>query len=327
MIFDTYNRGHNYLRISLTDRCNLRCAYCMPNDEYHFMPTQHLMQPAEIEEITRVFVSMGVNKIRLTGGEPLARQDFGEILKRLSPLPVELTLTTNATLLHRHLDALEIAGVRNLNISLDTMSPEKFVTLTRRDMFSQTMNNINLALERGFIVKINMVVMKMVNDDEVLDFIEWTRHQAVDIRFIEFMPFKGNRWKGAQVFTKRELLELVNTRYTFNPLPPEPHSTSEDYSIPGHKGTFAIISTMSAPFCGGCNRMRLTADGKMKNCLFSKSETDLLSALRAGIPLEPLIRQNVLSKAEKLGGQFGELPFEELKGEDVVNRSMISIGG
>jgi cyclic pyranopterin phosphate synthase len=327
MIFDTHNRQHNYLRISLTDRCNLRCAYCMPDDEYHFMPTQHLMQPAEIEEIARVFVSMGVDKIRLTGGEPLARRDFGEILQRLSSLPVELTLTTNATLLHRHLDALQQAKVQNLNISLDTMSAEKFIVLTRRDMFSQTMNNINLAIERGLNVKINMVVMKSVNDDEILDFVGWTKNEAIDIRFIEFMPFKDNRWKGAQVVTKKQVLELIETQYSFNLLPPKPHSTSEVYTIPGHKGTFAIISTMTAPFCGDCNRMRLTADGKMKNCLFSKDETDLLSALRTGIALEPLIRQNVLRKAAKLGGQFGELPFEELEGETIINRSMISIGG
>lgn len=327
MILDTYNREHNYLRISLTDRCNLRCAYCMPNDAYQFMPKQHLMQPGEIEQIARIFVSMGVTKVRLTGGEPLARTDFGEILERLSTLPVALNLTTNATLLHRHLDALESASVRDLNVSLDTMSATKFAELTRRDMFSQTMNNIKLALTRRLNIKINMVVMKGVNDDEVLDFVAWTKDEAIDIRFIEFMPFKDNRWKGAQVFTKKQILDLVHTKYSFDQLPLQQHSTSEAYSIPGHRGTFSIISTMTAPFCSGCNRMRLTADGKMKNCLFSKDETDLLSALRSGIPLEPLIQQNVLRKAAKLGGQFGDLPFQDLQGEAIINRSMISIGG
>lgn len=327
MIFDKHDRGHNYLRISLTDLCNLRCTYCMPDEDYHFMPTAHLMQPAEIEAISKIFVSLGVNKIRLTGGEPMARRDFGDILQRLSALPVTLTLTTNATLLHRHIDALATAGVRSLNISLDTLHAATFLAITRRDQFDTTMHNIRLAISRGFRVKINMVVMKGVNEQEVLDFVEWTKDEPVDIRFIEFMPFDANHWAAAQVFTKQQILELIAGRHEFEALPQEAHATSEPYAVPGYKGSFAVISTMSAPFCGGCNRMRLTADGKMKNCLFSKDETDLLAALRTGQPLEQLIRQNILGKAEKLGGQFGDTPFEELHGEQLINRSMISIGG
>lgn len=327
MILDTHHRAHTYLRISLTDMCNLRCFYCMPDEHYDFMPRAHLMQPREIEEIARIFTRLGVTKIRLTGGEPLARRDFREIIKRLSALPVELTLTTNATLLHRHIDALQSAGVRSLNISLDTRSAERFRKLTRRDKFFVTLHNIRLAIDRGFRVKINMVVMKGINDDEILDFIAWTKTEPVDIRFIEFMPFSGNRWTGDQVFTKHEILNLIEERYTIEPLPSASNATSQPYAISGHTGTFAIISTMSAPFCADCNRMRLTADGKMKNCLFSKTENDLLAALRAGKPLEPLIRENILGKAEKLGGQFGNLPFSDLKGDKLVNRSMISIGG
>lgn len=327
MIFDTYDRGHNYLRISLTDLCNLRCAYCMPNEHYHFMPTSHLMQPEEIEAIARIFVSLGVNKIRLTGGEPLARRDFSEILNRLASLPVELNLTTNATLLHRHIDAIETAGINNLNISLDTLSPEKFRELTHRDLFHQTFRNINLALERGLKMKINMVVMKGVNENEILDFIDWTKDEPIVIRFIEFMPFAGNRWKGARVFSRQEMLDLIASRYNIEEVPVEKHSTSSHYQVAGHKGGFGVISTMSAPFCSGCNRIRLTADGKMKNCLFSKEETDLLSAFRAGLPLETMIRKNIMDKEEKLGGQFGDKPIDELKGEQLINRSMISIGG
>jgi cyclic pyranopterin phosphate synthase len=327
MIFDTYDRGHNYLRISLTDLCNLRCAYCMPDETYHFMPTSHLMQPAEIETIAATFVSLGVNKIRLTGGEPLARRDFNDILERLAKLPVELNLTTNATLLHRHIDALEAAGIHGLNISLDTLSPEKFKQLTNRDLFSQTFRNIGLALKRKLNVKINMVVMKSVNEDEILDFIKWTKDEPIDIRFIEFMPFAGNRWKGAQVFTKKEIIEQITSRYAVEQLPAEKNATSSGFQIAGHRGSFGVISTMSAPFCSGCNRMRLTADGKMKNCLFSKEETDLLAALRNSVPLEPLIRKNILGKEEKLGGQFGDTPIDTLKGEQLINRSMIAIGG
>lgn len=327
MILDAFERNHNYLRISLTDRCNLRCAYCMPDEKYDFMPAQHLMQANEIEEIARVFVSLGVDKIRLTGGEPMARKDFDTILRKLAVLPVELTMTTNATLLHKHWDALQEAKVQNLNISLDTLSAEKFKKLTRRDHFAQIFRNIHVALEKNLNVKINAVIMKGVNEDEVLDFIEWTGKQAIEIRFIEFMPFAGNRWEGAQVFSQQEILELVQTKYEVVALPRAIHDTSAPFTVPGHAGKFAVISTMSAPFCAGCNRMRLTADGKMKNCLFSKDETDLLQALRKGESIQSLIRQNILNKAEKLGGQFGDKPFEELNGNQLTNRTMISIGG
>lgn len=327
MITDNHGRTHNYLRISLTDKCNLRCAYCMPHESYDFMPDHHLMQADEIEQIARVFVSMGVNKIRLTGGEPMARKDFGLILRKLAVLPVELTMTTNATLLHRHMDLIYETGVQNLNISLDTLSEEKFKKLTKRNHFAGIMENIQLALKRGLNIKINAVIMKGVNEDEVMNFIGWTKDQPLEIRFIEFMPFEGNRWEGAQVFSQQEILDLVRSAHEVTALPRSIHDTSRPYRVAGHAGSFAIISTMTAPFCSGCNRMRLTADGKMKNCLFSKEETDILTALRNGEPVEPLIRQNIFMKAEKLGGQFGDQSLQELKGSQLVNRTMISIGG
>ncbi|BAV07033.1 cyclic pyranopterin monophosphate synthase subunit MoaA [Filimonas lacunae] len=327
MITDSYNRVHDYLRISLTDLCNLRCSYCMPEEDYPFMPAAQLMQPAEIAEIVKIFAAEGVTKVRLTGGEPLARKDFDDILFRLQQLPVKLTLTTNATLLHRHIDQLLEAGVSSLNISLDTLQAPRFFSLTRRDRFFQTRENIQLALQKGLQTKINMVVMKGVNEAEIPDFIEWTRHSPIEVRFIEFMPFAGNHWSGTQVFSKQEILELVQQHYSITPLPVPPHSTSTPYQIPGFQGSFAIISTMSTPFCAGCNRMRLTADGKMKNCLFSKEETNLLQALREGKPLLPLIQTNILGKAEKLGGQFSGQAYKHLEGDKLVNRSMISIGG
>ncbi|WP_268224007.1 GTP 3',8-cyclase MoaA [Sinomicrobium oceani] len=326
MIKDTYHRTHDYLRISLTDVCNLRCFYCMPEEDYDFTPESRLMQVDEITHIARTFVDMGVTKIRLTGGEPLARKDAAEILKQLSDLPVTLTMTTNATLLHRYMDILEGCGVRSLNISLDTLKPEKFLWITRRKQFRLAMDNIHEAVRRGFHVKINAVIMKGLNDNELLDFVSWTRDYPVHVRFIEFMPFNGNRWTSNQVFTWKEMLEVIATEFPYEHLQKEPHDTAKKYRVPGHKGTFAVISTMSAPFCSGCNRMRLTADGKMKNCLFSRGETDLLSALRNGEDLEFLIRSNILQKARGLGGQMGE-DFKKLDGEKIDNRSMISIGG
>ncbi|HWV71647.1 MAG TPA: GTP 3',8-cyclase MoaA [Pseudosphingobacterium sp.] len=326
MIEDSHHRKHDYLRISLTDVCNLRCFYCMPEESYDFTPMKHLMQPEEIEKIAKTFVDLGVTKIRLTGGEPMARKDFGDILLRLAKLPVSLHLTTNATLLDHYINILKSAKIQTINISLDTLSSEKFQFLTRRDKFELTMQNIRLAMDSGFNVKLNMVVMRAFNDNEILDFIEWTRNESIEVRFIEFMPFAGNRWTSNQVFSLKEMLTLIETRYQVFPLEGLPNDTAKKYKIEGHKGSFAFISTMSAPFCAGCNRMRLTADGKMKNCLFSKDESNLLKALRNGESIEQLIVKNILGKAESLGGQFNT-DFSDLKNEDIENRSMISIGG
>lgn len=326
MIIDSYNRVHNYLRISLTDNCNLRCFYCMPEEDYVFTPASKLMQLDEIETLAKIFVAQGVNKIRLTGGEPLVRKDAADIILALSKLPVNLTLTTNGTRLHEFADVLQQANVRSLNISLDTLQPDKFQLITRRDQFKIVSDNIQLLINKDFHVKVNVVVMKGLNDNEILDFIEWTKDTPVHVRFIEFMPFSGNRWTSNKVVTWQQILEIVEERYSFISLAHEKNDTAKKYIVPGHAGTFAVISTMSANFCGDCNRMRLTADGKMKNCLFSKEETDLLTALRNGVDVVPLIHQNISSKAKELGGQF-TADFEHLHAEDIHNRSMITIGG
>lgn len=326
MLIDSFDRVHNYLRISLTDNCNLRCFYCMPEEDYEFTPHSRLMQPEEIESLAKLFVENGVNKIRLTGGEPLVRKDAADIILRLAKLPVKLTLTTNATRLHDFVNILEEAKVSSLNISLDTLDSDKFNIITRRDSFNKVMDNINLMVARNFHVKVNVVVMKGMNEHEINDFVAWTKDVPVHVRFIEFMPFEGNRWTSNQVFTWKEMLEEISRKFSPVPLKGDIHDTAKKYSIEGHKGTFAIISTMSSPFCAGCNRMRLTADGKMKNCLFSQEETDLLTALRKGDDVLPLIQDSIRSKAKELGGQFTK-DFEKIHTEDLHNRSMISIGG
>jgi GTP 3',8-cyclase len=326
MLVDNYKRVHNYLRISLTDNCNLRCFYCMPEEDYVFTPASQLMQVDEIEKLAKIFVEQGVNKIRLTGGEPLVRKDAADIILVLSKLPVTLTLTTNGTRLHEFIDVLEQANIRSLNISLDTLQAEKFQLVTRRNQFDVVMKNIELLLSKNFHVKINVVAMKGFNDNEINDFIAWTKDTPVHVRFIEFMPFSGNRWTSNKVFTMQQILNVIEEKYSYIRLKDEKHDTAKKYMVPGHAGTFAIISTMSANFCGDCNRMRLTADGKMKNCLFSKEETDLLSAVRKGEEILPLIQQSISSKAKELGGQFTP-DFEHLHAEDINNRSMITIGG
>jgi cyclic pyranopterin phosphate synthase len=326
MIVDSYNRIHNYLRVSLTDNCNLRCFYCMPEEDYSFTPASRLMQLNEIEELASIFVKLGVNKIRLTGGEPLVRKDAADIILALSKLPVQLTLTTNGTRLREYVDVLQQANIRSLNISLDTLQADKFQLITRRDLFQTVRDNIQLLISKNFHVKINVVVMKDFNDGELNDFIEWTRYEPVHIRFIEFMPFAGNRWTSNKVVSLDEMLQVIGEKYPVVRLQNDKHDTAKGYMVPGHVGSFAVISTMSAPFCDGCNRMRLTADGKMKNCLFSDKETDLLTTLREGRDVIPLIHQSVWAKAKELGGQFTS-DFKHLHGEDIHNRSMITIGG
>lgn len=326
MILDSFGRNHNYLRISLTDNCNLRCFYCMPEEEYEFTPVSKLMQADEIEAISKIFVAQGVNKIRLTGGEPLVRKDAGKIILSLSKLPVKLTLTTNGTRIHEFIALLKEANIQTLNISLDTLQSDRFMLLTRRDQFKLVYDNIQLLIRNGFQVKVNVVVMKGMNDGEINDFIEWTKGTPIQIRFIEFMPFSGNRWTSNKVFTWQEILDLVQTKYPIVRLDDEIHDTAKKYTVPGHAGSFAVISTMTSPFCSGCNRMRLTADGKMKNCLFSKEETDLLTAFRKGEDILPLIQKSIASKAKELGGQF-TADFEQVHAEEIQNRSMITIGG
>ena len=326
MIIDNYNRIHDYLRISLTDNCNLRCFYCMPDEEYNFSPPSRLMQPAEILSIASLFVAEGVKKIRLTGGEPFVRKDAAKIITGLAQLPVELSLTTNGTRLHDFIDVLVDAGIKSVNVSLDTLDPDKFMLITRRDLYAQVRRNIELLLSRGLQVKINVVVMKDLNDMEINAFVAWTKHVPVHIRFIEFMPFSGNRWTSNKVVSAAEILELVGAAFDFIPVPGSVHDTAKRYALPGHQGDFAIISTMTAPFCGGCNRMRLTADGKLKNCLFSSAETDLLGPLRGGEALLPLIHQNIKSKAKELGGQF-TTAIQQIEALNIENRSMITIGG
>ena len=326
MIQDEFGRVHNYLRISLTDNCNLRCFYCMPEENYDFTPTSRLMQAGEVEQLARLFVQEGVTKIRLTGGEPLVRKDAGKIIESLSELPVELVMTTNATRIHEFITVLKASKIGTINISLDTLQPDKFLLVTRRDLFHLVRSNIELLLHHGFKVKINVVVMKGFNENEINDFIRWTMHISVQIRFIEFMPFSGNRWTGNKVFSMEEMFAEINREFEFLPVENELHDTAKHFIVPGHVGTFAIISTMSSPFCSTCNRMRLTADGKLKNCLFSTGETDLLTPLRNKEDVTPLIHASIRAKAKQLGGQFSGT-FEMLDASSIHNRSMITIGG
>jgi cyclic pyranopterin phosphate synthase len=297
----------------------------MPDEDYEFTTASKLMQADEIVAIAKIFVSQGVNKIRLTGGEPLVRKDAAKIISELSDLPVTLALTTNAVRLHHFTELLQKKNI-HLNISLDTLQRDKFLLITKRNEFDQVKNNIEAFVKLNFKIKVNVVVMKGLNENEINDFIAWTKDTPLQIRFIEFMPFAGNRWTSNKVFTLDQILETIKTKFEIIPLKNAGNDTAKNFKVKDFAGSFAVISTMSQPFCSTCNRMRLTADGKMKNCLFSKDETDLLSAYRNGEDIIPLINQSIQNKYWSLGGQV-HTDFKHLQADDIKNRSMITIGG
>lgn len=326
-LIDSFGRKHTYLRISLTDKCNLRCTYCMPQEDMQFMPSKWLMQADEIDALAQIFVEMGVEKIRLTGGEPLVRKDFGQIITSLSAFPVSLTLTTNALLVDQFIDELKNAGVKSLNVSLDTLSEERFKEITKRNDFAKTWNNIQLLLTEGFEVKLNAVVMKGVNDSEINDFVRLTISEPnLQVRFIEFMPFNGNRWDMSKIVSHSDLLTTIGQAFDFTPIAGDLHDTAHHFRVNGGKGTFGIIGTVTKPFCAGCNRIRLTADGKLKNCLFDTSEVDLLTPFRAGQDIKPLIIGHFQKKYFAHGGH-ANFTDQQAKTEYEQNRTMISIGG
>lgn len=328
MITDQFDRVHDYLRISLTERCNLRCSYCMPIEGIQLRPRFEFMSAEEVVEMAKIFVSLGVKKIRLTGGEPLVRKDIKKIITDLSQLPIELAITTNAILVDKYIDTLKSCGIKSINVSLDSLKKERFNAITRREYFDKVISNINLLLKNNFHVKINTVLIKGVNDDEICHLLEWMRNRNVHVRFIEFMPFEGNKWDWSKGISFNEIMTKIESRYGGDILKLEDgkNDTAKNYSIRNYKGTFAIISSVTNPFCDTCNRIRLTADGKLKNCLFSGSETDLLSAMRRGEDVAPLIRKAIWNKKLKRGGMNS---FDDFSNPlfNQKNRSMVTIGG
>ena len=326
---DSHGRDHTYLRISLVERCNLRCFYCMPAEGVQLTPKSHIMTYEEVYDIAKTFVKHGVTKIRLNGGEPLIRKDIPFVLEKLASLPVELSITTNAVIIHKFIDILKKYGVNNINVSLDSLVKEKFKKITLRDQFEVVYNNILLLVKEGFNVKINAVLMRGVNDDEIIDFINLTKELPVSIRFIEFMPFDGNKWDLSNMVSYAEVMTYVNASFpeeTIERLQDASNDTAKNYKIKGYKGSFAIISSVTNPFCDSCNRLRLTANGHLKNCLFSSSESDLLTTLRNGKSIEPIIQKAVQSKLKVRGGMDTLEKLQEPKRHN-NNRSMITIGG
>lgn len=326
---DTHGREHTYLRISLIERCNLRCTYCMPEEGVKLSPKSHLMTYEEIYKIAKAFVDNGVTKIRLTGGEPLIRKDIPVILEKLATLPVELSITSNAVIIDKFIDVLKKYNVKTINVSLDSLDAAKFKHITRRHEFKKVYDNILLLVHEGFNVKVNVVLIKGFNDNEIINFINFTKNLPIVVRFIEFMPFDGNKWDMSKMVSYANVMTYVYNAFAdikIERLKDAPNDTSKNYKIKDYKGSFAIISSVTNPFCDSCNRLRLTANGQLKNCLFSSGESDLLTTLRNGKSIEPVIQKAVQAKLKIRGGMDTLKKLQEPKLHN-NNRSMITIGG
>lgn len=287
-LVDTHGRIHRDLRISLTDRCSLRCTYCMPEQGNEWLARSSILTTDEIVEIARVAASIGVTTFRLTGGEPLLRRDIVDVVRRLSAVtgpegPVQIAMTTNGIRLAEVLPDLVDAGLSRLNISIDTLDRDRFTALTRRDRLGDVLEGIHAAAASGLApLKLNAVAMRGVNDDELVELVEFAIGVGAQLRFIEQMPLDaGHTWDRSMMVERTEILQTLGRRWRLDPVPGRGGAPAERWSLDGGPHTVGVIASVTAPFCGDCDRLRLTADGQLRNCLFSTTEYDLLPVLRA----------------------------------------------
>ncbi len=327
-LLDSFGRVHTNLRISVTDRCNIRCFYCMPADNVQFMNRRELLTFEEIERFVRISVPLGLRKIRLTGGEPLVRRDLHRLVEKLAAIPEieDIGLTTNGILLAEQAQELFDAGLRRINVSLDALDPVKFEKITRRTGYEKVIEGIQSAQRVGFDpVKVNAVAVRGLTEDEVAPFGRFARETGVEIRFIEFMPLDAdNNWGRDKVLFKHEILEILTREIM--PLVPmseqDPHAPASEFQFVDGVGRIGIIASVSEPFCMSCDRFRITADGKLRNCLFSLEETDVKAMLRdnaADAEIARAIRESIAVKKE--GHEINTARFVQ------PDRPMHSIGG
>jgi GTP 3',8-cyclase len=324
-IVDQFGRTFNYLRIALNEQCNLRCIYCMPKEGISFRNQSQLLSKNEIYRLIEISSQMGISKIRFTGGEPLLRKELIEIIKYANMSGINSThITTNGLLLGSKIDVLENAGLTGINISLDTLNPEKYKKITRRDGLNIVLQSLDKAIKSGIkSVKVNVVTLKEFNDDEIIDFVEMTKENNITIRFIELMPFDSQQiWKTGKFFSAENILSTIKKQVP-NLLKVSGSSTEHHiFQVDGFIGKVAIIPAYSRNLCGNCNRIRVTADGKLLNCLYSQDEINLRDEIRIGksdFQIEKLIRDAMLKKHKD-----GWLAQNQGK---VNRKSMTQIGG
>ena len=327
MLVDNHNRTINYVRLAVTDRCNLRCNYCMPSEGIDFAENNKLFTIEELSRLSAILVSMGVDKIRITGGEPFVRKDLMVLLRKLSKMAGlnDISVTTNATLIGPHIDELKTLGITNINVSLDAIDRDTFERITRRDQYDTVHNNILRLITEGFNVRINFIALEGQNTQDILPILELTKHYDISVRFLEEMPFNG----GSRAFDsiawdyKRILAHIAEVYPDYYTLESAETSTSINYKIPGFKGTFGIIPSFSRTFCGSCNRLRISATGDVITCLYAKSSMNLRDIMR-GENAEDKVKEHIL----KAIGSRAKTGFEaQEKYKDVFNNSMTSIGG
>ena len=283
-LVDSYGRVHRDLRISVTDRCNFRCTYCMPEEGMKWLPREEVLTFEELERVARLLVERhGITSIRLTGGEPTVRAHLPVLVGKLAALPVDLALTTNGATLRTVAGALADAGLRRVNVSLDSLRPERFTELTRRDELYNVLDGIDAAVEAGLTpVKLNVVVVRGVNDDEIVDLARFGRERGVTVRFIEFMPLDGgDAWHNDQVVPQTEIVECIEAVFPLEAVP-RGSEPAERFRYTDGGGEVGVIPSVTRPFCAQCDRIRLTADGQLRNCLFSLEDHDLRGLLRSG---------------------------------------------
>ena len=323
-LVDPFGRTVRDLRISVTDRCNFRCQYCMPAEGMQWLPREEILSFEEIERFARICIKyFGFDGIRLTGGEPLVRAHLPELVERLARLGVDTALTTNGATLRMHAKPLAEAGLQRLNISLDSLRPERFLELTRRDELDRVLDGIEAALDAGLQpVKINVVMMRGINDDEIVDFAEFGRDKGLTVRFIEFMPLEaGDVWNEDLVVPADEIVEKIN-----NAIPIEPivrgSEPAERWRYSDGKGEVGVIASVTKPFCGDCDRVRLTAEGQFRTCLFAVDEFDMRSLLRSEANDEEIAKAIVEAVGTKWAGHsIGQVNFIR------PSRTMSQIGG
>jgi cyclic pyranopterin phosphate synthase len=326
-LVDSYGRLHDNLRVSVTDRCNIRCFYCMPEHDVEFVKRAEILDFEEIERFVRIAAGLGIVKVRVTGGEPLVRRDLPELIRRLTAIPGirDLALTTNGVLLPGLAEPLYEAGLRRINVHLDTLDRERFIRITRRDEIGKVLAGLDLSKRLGYRIKLNAVAVKNLVEPDVVPLARYARENGFEVRYIEFMPLDAqNLWDRGKVLLADEIIETLSREIApLTPVPdPDPRAPASEYAFADGIGRVGFIASVSRPFCLNCNRIRLTADGKLRYCLFAIEEDDVKSLMRSGASDEEiaaLIRRNLAGKWE--GHEINSAKFVP------PPRPMYSIGG